>query len=369
MKKTYNINMAGRVFTIDDDAYALLKDYLDTLNHAFRNTENAEIVSDIESRISEIFEMRRIEGVNVVTLQDVETVITRIGKPEELIGETIEIEEADIDGETVTEDREFSERVSTPPPPIQDNVKTRKRLFRDSHNGILGGVCAGLGAYFNIDPTWVRLIAVALCFVSFSTLGLVYLILWIVLPDANTPLERMQMNGIQPTISNIGQNVKDFFSDDRRREEMMNNMRGGTIQVANGMSDFFAVVGRILLIILLIIAIPVEVALGIGLVGCIFALIMMGTAWGWNMLHGNILQEWAYDDAMLSILTAIGCIIMVGVPLWTLIRSASMSGRTRTIKKSELITLLVIWIIGIAMGAFCVGLLIVHKHSIPAIFI
>lgn len=368
MKKTYNINMAGRVFTIDDDAYALLKDYLDTLGHAFRDTENSEITSDIESRISEIFEMRRMEGVNVVTLQDVETVITRIGRPEELIGETINAEEQVADGIDVDAEAKTSERPSAPPPPVQESVRTRKRLFRDSRNGILGGVCAGLAAYFNIDPTWVRLIAVALCFVSFSTLGLVYLILWIVLPDANTPLERMQMSGIQPTLGNIGQNVKDFFSNDRRREEIMNDMRGGTVNVANGMAEFFGAVGRILLILLFIVAVPLEVALGIGLLGCIFALIMMGTAWGWTLLNGNILRDWAYDDAFLGILTAIGCIIMVAVPLWTLIRCASLSGNTRSMRKSELVTMLIIWIIGIALGAFSGGLLMVRENAIPAIF-
>ena len=90
MKITYNINLDGRVFTIDEDAYRLLDDYLETLKHAFNNSENKEIVADIEARISEVFFINQEEGKSVVTLQDVEAVITRIGHPEELIEEVDE---------------------------------------------------------------------------------------------------------------------------------------------------------------------------------------------------------------------------------------------------------------------------------------
>ncbi|MDE6028104.1 MAG: PspC domain-containing protein [Muribaculaceae bacterium] len=205
MKITYNINLDGRVFTIDEDAYRLLDDYLETLKHAFNNSENKEIVADIEARISEVFFINQEEGKSVVTLQDVEAVITRIGHPEELI------EEVD---ETVVEEGEKVEvkveSVLPPPPPIQA-PKPVKRLYRDSSNGMIGGVCAGLAEYLNVDVTWVRLIAVALCFVSLSTLALAYLILWIVLPNAETPYQRMQMSGESPTLQNIGQSVNNFF--------------------------------------------------------------------------------------------------------------------------------------------------------------
>lgn len=91
MKKTFNINIAGSVFTIDDDAYALLDDYLDTLNHAFKDTDNEEIIPDIENRISEIFSVKIANGANVITLSDVEGVIARIGRPEELVDIDVEI--------------------------------------------------------------------------------------------------------------------------------------------------------------------------------------------------------------------------------------------------------------------------------------
>ena len=86
MKQTLNINIAGNVFTIDNDAYTLLNDYIDTLQHAFgRNDEGQELIVDIETRIAELFTQIIEGGKNVITLQDVEAIITRIGRPEEMI--------------------------------------------------------------------------------------------------------------------------------------------------------------------------------------------------------------------------------------------------------------------------------------------
>ena len=138
MKKTFNINIAGFPFTIDDDAYSLLNDYLDAIEHAFKNVEDSqELVNDIECRIAELLLEYTSSSSPIVTVTQVEDVIKRIGKPEEMIAEdeTISISG---NGEKTKTDSFFEE--VTPPPFTQKNPYQKKKLFRDPQNAMLGGV-------------------------------------------------------------------------------------------------------------------------------------------------------------------------------------------------------------------------------------
>lgn len=88
MKKTLTVNLGGTVYHIDEDAYILLDNYLNNLRYHFRKDEGAEeIVRDIESRIAELFDEALRGGLQVITIKEVEEVIARMGKPEELNGE------------------------------------------------------------------------------------------------------------------------------------------------------------------------------------------------------------------------------------------------------------------------------------------
>lgn len=350
MKITYNINLNGSVFTIDDDAYRLLNEYIDTLNHAFGGTENEEIVKDIESRISEIFLLNRENGSEAITLREVESVITRIGHPEEMIDEVEIIKENKNEGIEVEIVNE-STASPTPPPPPSPDMKPVKRLYRDSKNGMIGGVCAGFAEYLNIDVTWVRLIAVALCFVSFSILLLVYIILWIVLPNAVTPFQRMQLCGESPTLQNIGQSVKQFYKSNinkgNQNEYYTNespSVSGGK-KVADNVAGFFGVLGKILIIIALVICIPVEIALAIGLLFCVALIIGILT-------NDNIAQLLLISDVMPInvytiiniLLCAIGLILVIGIPLYFLIRLLNNSDRN-PLSLTMRITICVTWIL------------------------
>ena len=89
MKKTFNINLGGIVFHIDEDAYELLDKYLSNLRIHFSKEEGGEeIVHDMELRISELFSERLNERNQVITLNDVEEIIAQMGKPEEFSEET-----------------------------------------------------------------------------------------------------------------------------------------------------------------------------------------------------------------------------------------------------------------------------------------
>ena len=134
MKRTFPANIDGQIFYIDEDAFELLRNYLDQLRAVFRGSEGQEIISDIESRIRELFAERISAGANVIVLADVNNVIATMGRPEDL-------------GE------ESQEQGSPLPPPadndtarpfISINLPGRKRLFRNMRNKIFGGVIGGL---------------------------------------------------------------------------------------------------------------------------------------------------------------------------------------------------------------------------------
>jgi phage shock protein PspC (stress-responsive transcriptional regulator) len=184
MKLTLSINLGGYPFTIDEDAHEELKIYLKNLEYHFASEENyPEILSDIEARMAEIFRTKLTAYRQVIMMTDVNEAISILGKPED-IGESSRTSAGD--------------KFSTP---------GYHRMYRDPENRILGGVCAGMGAYWNIEPWIVRIIF--LLFTLAGGLGiLVYIILWIVLPEAKSTAQKIEMKGEPVNIQNIKDSVK-----------------------------------------------------------------------------------------------------------------------------------------------------------------
>jgi len=191
MKKTLNINIKGIIFHLDEDAYNKLNKYLDEINNHFRNKKGREeIINDIENRLTELFQQKLNDKKQVITIEDVDEVIGTMGHP------------SDFDEDSEDDD-------TTAP---QSRAKGHKRLFRNVEDRMLGGVCSGLGAYFNIDTVWVRIaFLIALVFAGGSIL--VYLVLWIVIPPARTVTEKLEMQGDPVTISNIEKAFKEEMNE------------------------------------------------------------------------------------------------------------------------------------------------------------
>ena len=174
MKKVININFQGQVIAIEETAYDILKQYIESLKKYFsREDGGEEIVNDIENRIAELFGNRLKMGLNCITDEDVQSIISSIGHPEDFDSDYEEASakaEADFESQksSGTTDKTEGNRFAEP---------ESRALYRNLNDRIIGGVCSGLAHYFKIDPVWVRIIFVAL----FSVLFWVYLILWIVL--------------------------------------------------------------------------------------------------------------------------------------------------------------------------------------------
>ncbi len=190
MKKTFTINISGTVFHIDDDAYERLNNYIFQINRHFGNDADAkEIVEDIESRISELFQERIKDGSEVITIDQVNEIIVIMGMPEA-----------------------FAEPNEAEPVKKMPRNKGRK-LYRDPDDRVLGGVCSGLGAFFDFDPIIIRLIFVLLVFLGAGSSIIVYLILWIVVPRAMNTAQRLEMKGEEVNINNISKTIKDEIQD------------------------------------------------------------------------------------------------------------------------------------------------------------
>jgi phage shock protein PspC (stress-responsive transcriptional regulator) len=181
MKKTLTVNLGGTVFHIDEDAYRLLDNYLMNLKHHFRKQEGAEeIVNDIENRISELFSEKISKGQQVITLIDAEEVIHRMGKPEDLSDEEPSKQEGS------SEHGGYHHETYS-----QESGSPRRRLFRNPDDKVVGGVLGGIAAYLKVNVSALRLIVILLLIFGVGTLIPVYIVCWIVIPEATTAAEKL----------------------------------------------------------------------------------------------------------------------------------------------------------------------------------
>ena len=157
MKETIKINLAQLLFDLDADAYTKLKDYLDSLKHYFEQSseEASEILSDIEQRIAEILSEKLKDKKQVVTIADVDSVIEMMGTAEDFA------RESDASEEDTSASQEKQKATSS-----DEYSKVHRRFYRDVDNNILGGICSGLAAYFNVDSVWIRLAFIVLLFIN-----------------------------------------------------------------------------------------------------------------------------------------------------------------------------------------------------------
>ncbi|MGK0253858.1 MAG: phage shock protein PspC (stress-responsive transcriptional regulator) [Mariniflexile sp.] len=193
MNKTVNINLAGVFFHIDEDAYLKLQRYLDAIKRSFTDSQGrSEIIADIEARIAELFSERVQNDKQVIRIKEVDEVISIMGQPEDYL----------VDDE-IFEDNPKSAH--------QRKSSVSKKLFRDRNNSYIAGVASGLGHYLGIDAVWIRLIWILFTIGSGGTFIFIYILFWILVPEAKTTAEKIIMTGEPVNISNIEKKIKDGF--------------------------------------------------------------------------------------------------------------------------------------------------------------
>lgn len=334
MKKTFTINISGSIFHIDEDAYEKLQVYLRSINaHYGSNEEGREIIADIEARISEIFNEKLSSKDQVVTETMIDEVVSIMGKPEEIF-------EIDNDEEEIASDIKKSRR--------------RRRLFRDPDHRVFGGVASGISAYFGIDVVVIRLIFVILFFLGYGFSFLLYVILWIVVPKANTTAQKLEMKGERVNISNIEKSIKDEYQEVKDNFDNMREKRGP--QVRDGFDkgvDFAGSALRLILKIFLII-------LGLGLIiagfislltflgSVIFTTTMIGPFSGLD-LPGLMVPEMFFTGMGIK-LFSLGLILVMGIPaIMIMFIGIKLLVKFKTNNKVIGLTALALWLAGIIL--------------------
>jgi phage shock protein PspC (stress-responsive transcriptional regulator) len=180
MNEITRIHLAKTPYNIETQAHSALRAYLDAIEKALHADTDA--MREIESRMSELIADRGISGDTVITMADVEALQKQLGDPKDFAGEDI------------------NETAANAPAP-------KKRLMRDSSNAMLGGVCSGIAAYFGWDVVWVRIAAVVLLFITSGVMIPLYIILLVVMPEAKTVSDRLEMAGEPITLETLKQNA------------------------------------------------------------------------------------------------------------------------------------------------------------------
>lgn len=189
MKKTIKIHIAGVLFHVDEDAFEILNSYLEKIKSHFNtDREGSEIITDIETRIAELLQLKLNEQKQAITIDDVNEMIEIMGRPEDFV------------------DSANDESYQTDP-------SNKKRFYRDLDHNVVGGVCSGLGAYFNIDPVIIRVLFVILTFIMAGFPVVLYLVLWVIIPAAITTEQKMEMKGGDFTIHDIENRVKTEYEN------------------------------------------------------------------------------------------------------------------------------------------------------------
>ena len=324
MKHTVTVNLNGRLFYIDNDAYNLLDSYIKSLNTYFAKDSNkAEIIDDFEARIQELLATKKPNTGDVISIADVEEVIKTIGNPNDF---GIDTDEA---GDK-TERKEYNSASYT---------KTTKRLYRNPQDKMLGGVCSGLAAFTNLDVTLIRIFLVVLLFFSFGVPILVYLAMWIIVPEANTPQQQLEMRGEPVNLENIGRVVSD------NAKSMAGDIKNAYNR-ANGSGCLSAILKIFLIVIGAIIAIPLVFALFVAVI------VMVSVAM-------------AFFVKFAPGMTTIGTIsmgLLVGLPLMAIIYGTlSAIFKWAPLNKSIKVGGVVLWFVSLATTVIIAGSIDWHR--------
>lgn len=289
MKEITRIHLAKTPYDIELDAKEVLQKYLSEIKQMM-GSEDA--MYEIEARMVELLGERGVQSNGIITMSDVEDLRSKMGLPKEF---------------SDSESNEDSQADLTP------SNSPAKRLMRDTDNAIFGGVCAGIAAYWGINPLWVRLLFIISPFITFGTALLVYIIIWISLPEAKTAAEKLQMRGEPVTLDSLKKAANNSESKYRTKETLAKILR---ICLALGL--FFTTLGLLAVLV-------------VGSITGIMAMPFIN-----EFTHA---QPWAWGLLISLIIAGIMAVEMFGVLTFSVARMK--------FTKAVLITLVITSVIGV----------------------
>ena len=379
MKKNITINLCGRLFNIDEDAYELLHNYIETLRSYFARQEGGnEIADDLEERIAELLDELKAQGHEAISIEHVKQVITRMGQPEEMDESSPQPSEPahnpsltggesgertadsgtggdDTAGEKEPQDssaKDSGHRFEE----FMDEVKTlfrERRFYRNPKDKMLAGVMSGLASSFEVDPTLLRLAVVA-AIIAISMLGsvfghhnwfmlvnfnvclgfaFIYLILALIMPEAETPEQQLKMQGKPVNMQNLAEEVVQNVSEKVDKVKRSS----GSKSILNSILKFFAFCFKAIMVLLALALFFGGVALLLMAVFAIYSPDTMSQFFAWNMepiLGVHLRLFVAFLVALLATLL---------IPAYAIIQHL-----VRPLKVGQRLLLLLVWIVALA---------------------
>jgi len=332
MNKTVNINLGGMFFHIDEDAYQKLSRYFDAIKRSLSDSNGQdEIIKDIEMRIAELVSEKHTSEKQVINLKELDEIIAVMGQPEDY--------RIDPDGDE-TQKNNFN-----------TTNRAHKKLYRDKDKGSVAGVCTGLGHYFGIDSVWIKILFLILASTSFGIIA--YIILWIVMPEAVTTSEKLEMTGEPITISNIEKKVREEFENvsdkfkNANYDKMGNQVKTGfgkfVAEISEVFLSIFKIFAKILGVILIMASLAILVILFIG-VFTLGSSAFIDLPWQDFINAGNFSDYpiWAFGVLMF---------LAIGIPFFFLLLLGFklLSPSIKSIGNIAKYTLLALWLITIGI--------------------
>lgn len=384
MKKNISINFFGTIYAIDEDAYKLLENYIANMKLYFSHEEGGEeIADDIEHRVAELLWEYKEQGMTAVDIDTVKKIIEKIGNPadiddegskhattatdnastpreEEEEGESRQ-EQGDTTGKTGF--NQFADKVNSLFARLRRNMEGR-HLYRDTEKKMLSGVCAGLAEYFNLcDVVFWRLgfILLTLCIpIDFHhrlslTIPVLYLLLWLVLPEAKTPEDKLRMKGVKVTPENLAEQIIRESSDAQQQPKASTRppLLSGCLSVL-----FFLAIGCLLL--------PLAGFFFLALVVIICLFLFTFELFDTSVLFSpsELVRFNATIDAIGSLpwLAGISAILVFGILVYALIRV--LRHQSEPLAVSTKTTLLLTWLVALAIFIVSFTLICIRMNAL-----
>ena len=351
MNRTININLGGFFFHIDETAYQKLRTYLASISKSLSDDAHGknEIIADIEARISELLSEKITDSRQVVSEIDIEDIIVIMGQPEDY-----------------TEDEEAYSDASYS---YKRNSSSGKKLFRDGDDKFLGGVASGIAHYFDIDTIWVRLLFLVITIAGVGAGILVYIALWILLPEAKTTAEKLQMEGEPVNIDNIEKKIREEFTNvsesvRNAANEASEKIKDGASEFSekmgqtfsaktnknNGLQDFLNAIGKIAMVFFKILGKFIGVLFVISGAAVILSLIIGGFSVGsleFLNIDGGFINypDFFFEATLPKWLLSLSLFTLIGIPFLVLLVLGlrMLSSNIKQFSKITSITLLAIW--------------------------
>lgn len=345
MNKTIIINISGTIFHIEEDAYDILRNYMSDVKRYFGDSSDSfEIVTDIENRVAELFtEILTSKSSQVIVAADVEQVIGQMGRT-----------------------KDFDTEGSKTPNAAEEKPASRRKLYRDTEDKVLGGVCSGLGYYFGADAVWIRVIFTVLLFAG-GFAFIAYIVLWIAMPAARTRAERLAMAGEKVNLETLRNSVQNELSEVRERfTKYGRDIRSGA--ASSRLGDFieeffslaggvFSIIGKIVLIAIGIVAIMAGAALLLGSLATFIAVLVSPEHIWFNgpVFFDLSPSHMVLADVSVMLALSIPALLLIVVGIRLLVRRSIMNSVVAR-------TLLLLWFFAL-IGCIWTGLDIARMFS------